>query len=47
MSDAAARRLDAMTGLALAAAVAVWWLGSTRLALDHGSDASRCADDAL
>ena len=47
MSEAPAYRLDAMTGLALAAAVAVWWLGSTRLALDHGSDASRCADDAL
>jgi hypothetical protein len=47
MSEAAAHRLDAMTGLALALAVAVWWLGSTRLALDHGSDASRCADDAL
>ena len=47
MSEAPAYRLDAMTGLALAAAIAVWWLGSTRLALDHGSDASRCADEAL
>jgi hypothetical protein len=47
MSAASAHRLDAITGLALAAAIAVWWLGSTRLALDHGSDASRCADDAL
>jgi hypothetical protein len=47
MSEAAAHRLDAMAGLALAAAIAAWWLGSTRLALDHGSDASRCADDAL
>jgi hypothetical protein len=36
-----------MTGLALAAAVALWWLGSTRLALDRGSDASRSAADAL
>ena len=27
--------------------IAVWWLGSTRLALDHGTDASRCAADAL
>ena len=47
MSEAPAHRLAAMTGLALAAAAAVWWLGSTRLALDHGADASRCADDAL
>jgi hypothetical protein len=36
-----------MTGLALAAAVSLWWLGSTRLALDDGSDASRIADEAL
>jgi hypothetical protein len=36
-----------MTGLALAAAIAVWWLGSTRLALDHGTDASRSAAGAL
>jgi len=47
MSVAPAHRLDAITGLALAGAIAVWWLGSTRLALDHGSDASRCADEAL
>ena len=47
MSDVPAYRADAITGLALAAAIAVWWLGSTRLALDQGSDASRCADDAL
>ena len=47
MSAATAHRLDAMAGLALAGAIAAWWLGSTRLALDHGSDASRCADDAL
>ena len=47
MNEAPAYRLDAMTGLALAAAIAVWWLGSTRLALDHGSDPSRCADEAL
>jgi hypothetical protein len=36
-----------MTGLTLAAAIAVWWLGSTRLALDHGTDTVRGADDAL
>ncbi len=47
MSKAPAHRLDMMTGLALAAAIAVWWLASTRLALDHGSDASRSADDTL
>jgi hypothetical protein len=47
MSEASADRLAAMTGLALAAAAAVWWLGSTRLALDHGADAGRYADDAL
>lgn len=47
MSEAAAQRLDSIAGLALAAAIAAWWLGSTRLALDHGADAGRCADDAL
>lgn len=47
MSAEPSHRLDAMAGLALAAAIAAWWLGSTRLALYHGSDASRCADDAL
>ena len=47
MSAAFERRLAALTGLALAAAVALWWLGSTRLALDRGSDASRAAAQAL
>jgi hypothetical protein len=47
MSTATDRRLAAGAGLALAAAVALWWLGSTRLALDHGADASRSAADAL
>ena len=47
MNEAPARRLAAMAGLALAAAVSLWWLGSTRLALDDGSDASRSAADAL
>ena len=36
-----------ITGFALAVAIAVWWLGSTRLALDHGTDAGRSAADAL
>ncbi len=46
-SDLPARRLAAFSGLALAAAVAVWWLGSTRLALDHGSDPGRPSVQAL
>ena len=37
----------ALTGLALAVAIGVWWLGSARLALDHGTDAGRGAADAL
>lgn len=47
MNDAPARRMAAMSGIAIAAAVALWWLGSTRLALDRGSDAGRSAADAL
>ena len=47
MNETSARRLAAMTGLALAAAVALWWLGSTHLALDKGTDASRPSADAL
>ena len=47
MTQAPTRRLAAMAGLALAAAVSLWWLGSTRLAVDDGSDASRIADEAL
>lgn len=47
MSDAAASRVAATTGIVVAAAIASWWLGSTRLALDHGSDTSRLAADTL
>ena len=47
MSTAPALRLATMAGLALAVAVSLWWLGSTRLALDDGSDASRNAAQAL
>lgn len=47
MKDATARRLSALTGITLAAALALWWLGSSRLALDDGADASRPAADAL
>ena len=47
MSDALARRMAALTGLAISAIIACWWLGSTRLALDDRSDTSRAAADAL
>lgn len=47
MSGVEADRPAAMTGLALAVAIAVWWLTSTRLALDHGTDAARSAADTL
>jgi hypothetical protein len=47
MSDAPPLRLAAATGLALAAAVALWWLGSTRIALDRGSDAAAASAAAL
>ena len=40
-------RLSALVGLALAATVALWWLGSTRIALDQAGDASRAAAAAL
>jgi hypothetical protein len=40
-------RLSALSGLAIAAAVALWWLGSTRLALDQGSDPGRASAQAL
>jgi hypothetical protein len=39
--------MAAVTGLAISATIACWWLGSTRLALDDSSDASRAATDAL
>lgn len=47
MSEASAHRLAAITGLAIAAAAAAWWLGSVRLALDRSADAERGAADAL
>lgn len=47
MTGALQRRLAAVTGLVLAGAVALWWLGSTRIALMRGADASRCAGEAL
>ena len=47
MKDHAAQRLAAISGLTIAAAVAMWWLGSTRLALDHASDPGRPSAQAL
>lgn len=47
MASADGARPGALTGLALALAIAMWWLGSTRLALEHGSDAGRGAALAL
>jgi len=41
------RHLAAMSGLALAAAVALWWLGSTGVAIDRGADAAQSAAEAL
>lgn len=41
------RRLAVLGGLALAAAVAIWWLGGSRLALEDGSATDRVAADAL
>ncbi len=47
MSASPARRFAALSGLAVAAALAVWWLGSTRLAIDRGADAGRTSEDVL
>jgi hypothetical protein len=47
MSVALSIRQAAVSGLALAAATALWWLGSTRLALQEGADAGRIAEDTL
>lgn len=47
MNDALHRRLAVLTGLALAAAVTLWWLGSSRLDIEDGSDTSRTAVHAL
>jgi hypothetical protein len=40
-------RLAAISGLAVSAALAVWWLGSARLAIDRGADAGRVSAEAL
>ena len=39
----ASRRVAAVTGVALAAAAALWWLAASRLALERGADAARAA----
>jgi hypothetical protein len=45
--NALTQRVSAGAGIALAAAAALWWLGSTRLALDRGGDSARAAAEAL
>ena len=47
MNETQNRRWSALGGLAAAAAVALWWLGSTRLALDSGADAGRSSAETL
>lgn len=47
MTDGLTHRLAALTGLALAAVVAIWWLGGTHRALDDGSDGTRIGVVAL
>jgi hypothetical protein len=47
MNETLVRRFAAISGLALAAAFAVWWLGSVRLAIDRGADAGRSSAEAL
>lgn len=47
MNDTPGCRLAVLSGLALAAALGLWWLGSTRLALEHGADAARSSADTL
>jgi hypothetical protein len=47
MNELLVRRFATISGLVLAAAFAAWWLGSARLALDHGADVARSSADAL
>jgi len=47
MNETLASRFAALSGLMLAAALATWWLGSARLAIDQGADAARGSADAL
>ena len=41
------QRIAVIVGLIAALLTAVWWLGSTRLVLDRGTDPARAAADAL
>lgn len=47
MSAHRAPTLEAILGVVIAATVALWWLGSSRLALNAGADAGRIAVDTL
>ncbi len=47
MNGMLSRRSAALIGLAFAAALALWWLGSTRIALDGAADAGRSSAQAL
>jgi hypothetical protein len=47
MKSGHGQTLPALIGVALAAAVALWWLGASRLALARGADTGRIAVDAL
>ncbi|MDE2367419.1 MAG: hypothetical protein KGN16_00485 [Burkholderiales bacterium] len=47
VSDLVGHRIDALIGIAVAAACSAWWLGCSRLAIEHGQDASRCAGQVL
>lgn len=47
MSAGPGQRLLALIGVAVAAAVTLWWLGASRLAIARGADAGPVAVDAL
>ena len=47
MSASPARRVAALSGLAVAAALALWWLGSMRLAIDRGADTGRGSAEVM
>jgi len=47
MNESAGRRFAALSGIGLAAALAVWWLGGARLAIEHGADAATGSAVAL
>ena len=47
VNESLLNRTAVLAGLAMAAVVAAWWLGATRLALDQGMDAADSASAAL